>query len=206
MKRVGKFMVFVLLWACVGCASKVKVVDEEAFKSLEAVKKKDELYYQGYRDGVEWCNKEWFMRLQSELEDLKRQKLWSKYVKGGYVKPPLIAEIYIPSKISEDGKTFTSGSIEYVIVEDAKFVSENLLQRLSQKRPLVFLGIYFTNESLNEKKAEIKSYLRQKGWDKEASVEVMMTVSGKGKALLVHVKDFKKAEILANDLGGEIVL
>lgn len=188
-----------------GCAPTVSVVDEEAIKSLEAMKQKDELYYQGFKDGVEWCNEGWFTRLQSEMEDLKRQKLWSKYVKGGYVKPPLIAEVYVPPKISDDGKVYSPATVEYVILEDARFVSESLLQRLTEKTSLVFLGVFYTNESLEKRKDEVWKYLKQKKWEDDVFVETFLTASGKGKALIVRTEDQSKAKVISEDLGGEIV-
>lgn len=204
-KTLSCAMLLVSMGIFAGCAPTVSVVDEEAIKSLEAMKQKDELYYQGFRDGVEWCNEGWFARLQSEMEDLKRQKLWSKYVKGGYVKPPLIAEIYVPPKISEDGKVYSPATVEYVILEDAKFVSESLLQRLTEKTSLVFLGVFYTNESLEKRKDEVWKYLKQKKWEDDVFVETFLTASGKGKALIVRTEDQSKAKAISEDLGGEIV-
>jgi len=197
------FLVIVL--ALVGCAPKVKVIDEEAIKSFEAVKQKDELYLQGFKEGTEACNAAWFFRLQSEVEDLKRQKLWSKYVKGGYVKPPLIAEIYVPPEVSEDGKSYKPARIEYVILEDAKFVSENLLQRLSKKTVIVFLGLFYTNDALEKRKAEVEKHLKEKGWEEAVWVEVLLAASGSGKALVVKSEDYAKAKVIAEELGGEVI-
>ena len=209
MHKIKKALSCAMLLASVGifagCAPTVSVIDEEALKSLEAMKQKDELYYQGFKDGVEWCNEGWFTRLQSEMENLKRQKLWSKYVKGGYVKPPLIAEVYVPPKISEDGKVYSPASVEYVILEDARFVSESLLQRLTEKTSLVFLGLFYTDESLEKRKDEVLKYLKQKKWENDVFVETFLTASGKGKALIIRTEDQSKAKVISNDLGGEIV-
>jgi len=201
--KLVAFLVIVL--TLVGCAPKVKVIDEEAVKSLEAVKQKDDLYLQGFKEGTEVCNQAWFFRLRSELEDLKRQKLWNKYVKGGYVKPPLIAEVYVPPEISEDGKSYKPARVEYVILEDAKFVSENLLQRLSKKTTVVFLGLFYTNDALEKKKTDVEKYLKEKGWEGSVWTETFLAASGNGKALVVKTEDYGKAKEISEEFGGEVI-
>jgi hypothetical protein len=205
LKKTTCILISLIVAFVAGCAPKVKVVDEEVIKSVEAVEKKDELYAKAYSEGYEACNAEWFERLKVEVENLKRQKMWNKYLAGGYVKPPKIAEVYVPAEVSPDGKTLALPKIEYVIVEDAMFEPRSLVERLTKQTTTVFLGLFFTEDEYEKRLAEVEKFLNKNGLRDEVEIRKAPAVDGSGNALLLRTEDRNVAKIIIDNLGGQVI-
>lgn len=204
MKKAA-FLLFFSICCLAGCAPKISVVDEEVLRASEVLKNKDEFYVKAYSEGYEACNKEWFERLKVEVENLKRQKIWNKYLEGGYVKAPLVAEVFVPAKVSDDGKTLSLPRIEYVIVDDARFEARNLVERLTKQATTVFLGLYFTKEEAELRLQEVEKYLENDGVKDKVELKSVPTFDGSGLVILVRTEDKILAQKIVQDLRGQVI-
>lgn len=209
MKRVLSFLVGVgVLLNLVGCAPKISVLPEEIKKimEIEEVKKEiDRVYREAYLKGYDDCRKEYYEKLKAEYDMLVKKYGYNEYLRGGFVKPPVIAKVVSPPKVSEDGKSFSAPEVKFVILKDAVFEPRNLIERLLSHNYFIFLGIVYGEDEIREKKNAVEEFLKREcGMNCEGKYEVeeVPVVDGKGVAVILKTSDPYVKKKVMDELGG----
>lgn len=184
---VKNFFVMLLsgLLIC-GCAAQKSVIDEEYLEALKAQEKVKEVYQKGFEDGKNACRHEFTQNLVEEYKRLSRIIEYNEYLRGGFIDPPVIAEVVVPMNVSSDGKKVVMPHVEYVIVKDASFEARNLLERLLKQRKYVYIGVFFTDEAFESKKQELLSVLKDM---RNFEIKKAPVVGESGFALIVVTED-----------------
>lgn len=184
----------------VSCAPKISVLSEEAQSYIEFKEKQQELYKKAFEEGKNACKREIFSALQSEISQMKDLMEYEKLVKGGYIVPPKVAKVVVPPEVSEDGKKFKSSYIEWIILEDAKFESRSLIERITSKKYHVLVGIF---SALSD--AEALRDVIAKDISNDKSVVKVLNTTKNSYAVVIETSDISLAEKYSDRYKGSII-
>lgn len=191
---------FLLLFS-VSCAPKIGVLSEEA-KALEEFKeKREEFYRKAFEEGKSACKKEMLAAIHNEIALLKDVMEYEKMIKGGFVVPPKIAKVVVPTEVTPDGKKIKSPHIEWIILEDAKFESRNIIERLLSKKYYVLIAIV---SDVSDAEALRQSVAQEVEKDSKSSVKVYKTTN-QSYAVIIETKEYELAERFMNKYKGQIL-
>ena len=192
-----------------GCAPKISVLSSEDVKKIENTEKVqkeiDKVYREAYLKGYEDCRKEYYERLKAEYDMLIKRYGYNEYIRGGFVKPPVIAKVVNPPKVSEDGKSFSAPEIKFIILRDAVFEPRNLIERLLSHNYFIFLGIVYGEDEVRERRSVVEEFLKREcgiSCEGKYEVEEVPVVDGKGVAVVLKTGDPYVRKKVIEELGG----
>lgn len=152
----------------------VELLPEDARELHYMKEKKEEIWKAGLEEGRRLCRQEFLDNLAAEIQKLQGMVAYEELYREGYLVPSLVLPVLAKGGVSPDGKTMTTGRIEWHIIEDAHFTNDDMVSMLLKKKGFVSLGIFdsYTEAKSFGKKIEESlrpadqiKYLKVKGID-----------------------------------------
>lgn len=183
------------------CAPKVSVLPEEVKSMEEFNKNREEFYRKAFEEGKNACKKEIFSALQNEISRMKDLIEYEKLIKGGFITPPKVAQVIVPPEVSEDGKKVRAPYVEWIILEDAKFETKSLIERILSQKYYVLLGMFSTLSD-----ADIMRDTVSKSVEKEKNVIVkVVQTTNNNYAVVLETSSMELAEKYEKQFKGQIL-
>lgn len=194
-------LLIILTFFIVSCTPKVSVLSDEAEALKEFHKEREEFYKKAFEEGRNACRKEMLAAIHNEISMLKDVLEYERMVKGGFIVPPKIAKVVVPTEVTPDGKKIRSPYIEWIILEDAKFETRNIVERLLSQTYYVLVSILSDLSDAETLRQHISSEVEKDG---KSLVKVYKTTK-QSYAVVIETKEYALAEKYADKYKGQIL-
>lgn len=204
-KAISNRLLAISLYSALGlfllaaCAPKYSVISDEAKSSVVSSEERELIFKSGFEEGKKLSREEFLKAFTEELEKLKGLVLYEEMKKDGYFSPPIIVPVIGGGGVSEDGKTFSSPWIEWVIVEDAKFKKDDFLKSIMRVKHYVFLGIF---ESYSEAEGFVNKVTLL---SKDDTFRFMKVKNSKSIAIVIETPYRENSDKYAGSYGGMVI-
>lgn len=196
------FLILVALMLFItSCAPKISVLSDEVEALKEFHKERENFYKKAFEDGKNACKKEMLAAIHNEISMLKDVIEYEKMVKGGFIVPPKVAKVVVPTEVTPDGKKIRAPYIEWIILEDAKFESRSIVERLLSQKYYVLITILSDLSDAETLRQHISAEVEKDG---KSLVKVYKTTK-QSFAVVIETKEHALAEKYANKYKGQIL-